>query len=87
MHLDPAWTARRLAMCVTPCCLAWLSACGASMPPAPTKVARPSWSQCLPVLPAGDLTVRQAEDLLEEARAALVRCDAQGRRVLSGWPD
>jgi hypothetical protein len=74
-----------VAMSVMPFCLAWLTACGASVPLVVT-IPPPVWRPCQLPAPPADLTVRQAEDRLMEAEAALVACDAQGVGVVAAWP-
>lgn len=77
--------ARRAAMCVMPCCLGLLTACGASVPLV-VKLPAPVWRPCQLQDPPAELTVRQAEDRLMNAEAALLACDAQGRAIADSWP-
>ncbi len=77
--------ARLVPMFVTLCFLALLTGCATSVPLV-VKIPPPVWRPCqLQDLPA-ELTVRQAEDRLMEAEAALLACDAQGRAVVYSWP-
>ncbi len=77
--------ARRAAMFVTPCFLALLTACGASVPLV-VKIPPPTWRPCQLQAPPAELTVRQAEDRLMEAEAALLACDARGQAIVDSWP-
>jgi hypothetical protein len=83
-HASPSY-ALRAAMFVMLSCLAWLTGCGASVPLV-VKIPPPVWRPCQLPDPPAELTVRQAEDRLMDAEAALVACDAQGSGVVSAWP-
>lgn len=83
-HASPSY-ARLVAMFVTLSCLTLLTACGASVPLV-VKIPPPTWRPRQLQDPPADLTVRQAEDRLMEAEAALVACDAQGVGVMASWP-
>lgn len=80
--------APRLVTLALLCSLAWASGCGQLTPHRVVEPA-PVWRSCLsqaPAIPAGEVTVGQAEDLLIGTRAALIVCDAQGRAVIASWP-
>lgn len=79
------FSARRASMCVTWCCLGWVTACASYVTP-PVSIPAPLWVPCSLEAPPADLTVRAAELRLERAESALAMCDAQGRKVLGAWP-
>lgn len=83
-HASPSY-ARLVPMFVTLSCLASLTACGASVPLV-VKIPPPVWRPCQLQDPPAELIVRQAEDRLMDAEAALVACDAQGVGVVAAWP-
>lgn len=78
-------SARRASMCVISCCLAWLTGCASSVTP-PVILPAPTWVPCSLEAPPDTLTVRQAEERLLRAEAALGLCDAQGRAIIQAWP-
>jgi hypothetical protein len=77
--------ARLVPMFVMPCCLGLLTGCATSVPLV-VKIPPPVWRPCQIPDPPAELTVRQAEDRLMEAEAALLSCDAQGAGVVAAWP-
>jgi len=67
------------------CSLAWLTGCASSVTP-PVSLPAPMWVPCSLEAPPADLTVRQAEERLLRAEAALWLCDAQGLAIIRAWP-
>jgi hypothetical protein len=77
--------ARLVPMFVTLSCLGLAAGCATSAPLV-VKIPPPTWRPCQLQAPPADMTVRQAEDRLMEAEAALLACDAQGRGIVGSWP-
>lgn len=77
--------ARLAPMFVMLSCLGSAAGCATSVPLV-VKIPPPMWRPCQLPDPPAELTVRQAEDRLMEAEAALVACDAAGRAIVDSWP-